>query len=93
MGTPFYEKLSPYAGLLARLLKDFTTDEPDPGAVDISDVVLTHYKLKKIRYEANLSPASEDTPGVQGLTETGINRAVKNTAQRRPKSSKKSINT
>jgi len=75
-GDPFYEKLSPYAGLLARLLKDFTTDEPDPGAVDISDVVLTHYKLEKIRDEANLSLVSEDTPGLQGLTEAGMNRAA-----------------
>ena len=75
-GDPFYEKLSPYAGLLARLLKDFTTDEPDPGAVDISDVVLTHYKLEKIRDEANLSLASEETPGLQGLTEAGMNRAA-----------------
>src|SRR5699024_1166199 len=62
-GDPFYEKLSAYAVLLARLLKDFSTDEPDPGAVDISDVVLTHYKLEKIRDEANLSLDSEETPG------------------------------
>lgn len=75
-GDPFYEKLSAYAGLLARLIKDFTTDEPDPGAVDISDVVLTHYKLEKVRDEANLNLTSEDTPGLQGLTEAGMNRAA-----------------
>jgi type I restriction enzyme R subunit len=75
-GDPFYEKLSAYAGLLTRLLKDFSTDEPDPGAVDISNIVLTHYKLEKIRDEANLGLASEDTPGLQGLTEAGMNRAA-----------------
>src|SRR5699024_8653257 len=48
-GDPFYEKLAAYASLLARLLGNFTVDEPDPTAVDISDVVLTHYKLEKLR--------------------------------------------
>src|SRR5699024_5857743 len=75
-GDPFYEKLAAYAGLLARLLNNFTTDEPDPHAVDISDVVLTHYKLEKIRDEANLRLASEHTPGLEDLTEAGMNRAA-----------------
>jgi type I restriction enzyme, R subunit len=45
---PTYEKLFPFSGLLARLPRDFTEEETDPAAVDISDVVLTHYKLDKI---------------------------------------------
>lgn len=74
-GDPFYEKLAPFSGLLARLLKDFTTDETDPAAVDISDVVLTHYKLEKLR-EEDLSLASEETSGLQGLTEAGMSRST-----------------
>src|SRR5699024_1828555 len=67
-GDPFYEKLSQFSGLLSWMLKDFTTEETDPAAVDISDVVLTHYKLEKLR-EEDLSLASEETRGLQGLTE------------------------
>lgn len=74
-GDPFYEKLSPFSALLSWMLKDFTTEETDPAAVDISDVVLTHYKLEKLR-EEDLSLASEETNGLQGLTEAGMSRAA-----------------
>src|SRR5699024_6536880 len=74
-GYPFYDKLSPFSDLLSRLLKDFTTEETDPAAVDISDVVLTHYKLEKLR-EEDLSLASEETRGLQGLTEAGMSRVA-----------------
>src|SRR5699024_6781790 len=46
-----------------------------PAAVDISDVVLTHYKLEKLR-EEDLSLASEETRGLQGLTEAGMSRVA-----------------
>ena len=72
---PTYEKLSPFSGLLARLLKDFTQDETDPAAVDISDVVLTHYKLEKIR-EETLELNTGEPEGLTGLTEAGMNRAA-----------------
>src|SRR5699024_1315127 len=75
-GDQFYAKLAAYANLLARLLTNFTVDEPDPTAVDISDVVLTHYKLEKLRDEANLGLSSQDTPGLQGLTEAGMSRTI-----------------
>lgn len=71
---PTYEKLSPFSALLARLLKDFTQEETDPAAVDISDVVLTHYKLEKIRDEA-LELSTGEPEGLTGLTEAGMNRA------------------
>src|SRR5699024_9962987 len=74
-GDPFYEKLSQFSGLLSWMLKDFTTEETDPAAVDISDVVLTHYKLEKLR-EEDLSLASEETRGLQGLTEAGMSRVA-----------------
>lgn len=74
-GDPFYEKLSQFSGLLSWMLKDFTTEETDPAAVDISDVVLTHYKMEKLR-EEDLSLASEETRGLQGLTEAGMSRAA-----------------
>jgi len=73
-GDPTYEKLSPFSGLLARLLKDFTEDETNPAEVDISDVVLTHYKLEKIR-EETLDLTTGEPQGLQGLTEAGMNRA------------------
>lgn len=72
-GDPFYEKLSPFTGLLAELLKDFTAEETDPAAVDISDVVLTHYKLEKLR-EENLQLHAGEAEGLQGLTEAGMSR-------------------
>lgn len=38
-------------------------------------MVLTHYKLEKIR-EEDLELADEDSQGLHGLTEAGINRAA-----------------
>ena len=71
-GDPRYEKFSVFAGLLARELRNFTVEQPNAGKVDVSDVVLTHYRLEKIR-EEDLQLSASDT-GLVGMTEAGMAR-------------------
>lgn len=73
-GDPHYEKLSVFADLLARLLRSFTADEPDAAPVDVSDIVLTHYKLERVR-EDDLELVSGEGEGLRGLTEAGLSKA------------------
>lgn len=70
-GNPRYLKFSVFADLLARQLREFTTEATDPGAIDVSDVVLTHYKLEKIR-EEDLELSGGDARGLSGITEAGL---------------------
>lgn len=72
-GDEFYEKLAAYAEKLQRKLTVFTEDDTDPDWVDLDDIVLTHYKLEKIRQE-DLSAAGGGE-GLRGVTEAGIARA------------------
>lgn len=75
-GDPRYEKMSVFADLLARLLRDFTAEAEKPEAVDVSDVVLTHYRLEKIREDdLGLSSTDSETPGLTGMTEAGLAKA------------------
>lgn len=53
-GDPYYEKLSAFADLLARRLRNFTLDEVAPEPLDVDDIVLAHYKLEKLKEEDNL---------------------------------------
>lgn len=73
-GTPRYHKFAEFADLLSRRLRAFTTEATDPGEVDVSDIVLTHYKLEKIR-EEDLALASGNGEGLDGMTEAGMARA------------------
>ncbi|WP_298942486.1 type I restriction endonuclease [uncultured Microbacterium sp.] len=69
-GDPRYEKLSVFADLLARRLR--ALDSGGGGEiVDVSDVVLTHYKLEKLKDE-DLGLASGDAAGLRGITEAGM---------------------
>ncbi|MGO1736493.1 MAG: type I restriction endonuclease subunit R [Leucobacter sp.] len=70
-GDPRYEKLSVFADLLARKLRAFNADDPDATAVDVDDVVLTHFKLEKLRDE-DLHLQSGETEGLRGMTEAGL---------------------
>jgi type I restriction enzyme R subunit len=74
-GNPRYLKFSVFADLLARQLRDVTSEVTDPGAIDVSDVVLTHYKLEKIR-EEDLTLGDGDARGLSGLTEAGLARSA-----------------
>ncbi|GAA1747729.1 type I restriction endonuclease subunit R [Rothia terrae] len=71
-GNPYYEKLSSFADLLGRKLRKFTKDEANPEVVDTDDIVLTHYRLKKLQDEENLALASAETAGLRGMTEAGM---------------------
>lgn len=76
-GDPRYEKMSVFADLLAKLLREFTADAEKPEPVDVSDVVLTHFRLEKIREEDDLGLATTDgdAPGLHGMTEAGLAKA------------------
>ena len=72
-GDPRYEKMAVFADLLARLLRGFTAEAEKPEVVDVSDVVLTHYRLEKIREEdLGLSSTDSEAPGLTGMTEAGL---------------------
>ncbi|WP_293699353.1 type I restriction endonuclease [uncultured Agrococcus sp.] len=71
-GDPRYEKLSVFADLLFRKLRDFGASG-NPGAVDVSDIVLTHFKLEKIK-EEDLDLGSGEAQGLRGMTEAGLAR-------------------
>ncbi|WP_454158395.1 type I restriction endonuclease subunit R [Microbacterium lacticum] len=69
-GDPRYEKLSVFADLLARRLR--ALDDGGRGeVVDVSDVVLTHYKLEKLKQE-DIALTSGDAEGLRGITEAGM---------------------
>src|SRR5690606_1039906 len=70
-GNPRHLKFSVYADLLARQLRAFTTGVTDPGAVDASDIAVTHYKLEKPRTEG-LALSEGEPEGLDGLTEAGM---------------------
>ncbi|AGS34263.1 hypothetical protein B841_03900 [Corynebacterium maris DSM 45190] len=75
-GDPRYEKMSVFADLLAKALRNFTADAEKPEAVDVSDVVLTHYRLEKIREDdLGLSATDGEAPGLTGMTEAGLAKA------------------
>ncbi|KUG55494.1 restriction endonuclease subunit R [Kocuria rosea subsp. polaris] len=66
-GDTRVEKLAIYLKLLARLLADPDTDST---ALDLSDVVLTHYKLKK-QQAADLTLQDGQGEGLKPMTEAG----------------------
>lgn len=69
-GDPRYEKLSIFADLLARRLR--ALDGGGSGeVVDVSDIVLTHYKLEKLKQE-DIALASGEAEGLRGVTEAGM---------------------
>jgi type I restriction enzyme R subunit len=66
-GDTRVEKLSIYLRLLAPLLRE--GDEPTPS-LDLSDVALTHYRLKKLA-EESLALADGQGKGLDPLTDVG----------------------
>lgn len=69
-GDPRYEKLSVFTDLLARRLR--ALDAGGGGeVVDVSDVVLTHYKLEKLKQE-DIALTAGDADGLRGVTEAGM---------------------
>ncbi|MDJ1371886.1 type I restriction endonuclease subunit R [Gulosibacter molinativorax] len=70
-GEPYFEKLSVFADLLARKLREFRAGEANAANVDVTDVVLTHYKLEKVRDE-DLRLESGAGEGLRGMTEAGL---------------------
>ncbi|AIT62288.1 hypothetical protein [Corynebacterium doosanense] len=69
--------MSVFADLLAKQLREFTADAEKPEAVDVSDVVLTHFRLEKIRQDDDLglNTTEGDAPGLTGMTEAGLAKA------------------
>lgn len=70
-GDPRYEKFSVFADLLARRLRAVADARGASEVVDISDVVLTHYKLEKLKQE-DIALASDSAEGLRGVTEAGM---------------------
>lgn len=75
LGDPRFEKFSVFADLLGRKLRDFSGDSVGKVDVDVSDVVLTHYKLEKLRDE-QLELVSGEADGLRGMTEAGMARQI-----------------
>lgn len=71
-GDEYYEKLSVYAEKLQRKLVSFTEEEADPDRINLDDVVLTHFKLEKLREESLTAGGGGE--GLRGMTEAGISR-------------------
>lgn len=69
-GDPRYEKFSVFADLLGRRLRA-DVDAAGGEVVDVSDVVLTHYKLEKLKQE-DIALASGEAEGLRGVTEAGM---------------------
>jgi type I restriction enzyme R subunit len=67
-GDPAYEKLAVYLRLLVRMLADTTTSE---APVDVSGVVLTHFRLQKLSQQ-DLQLVSGEAQGLTGMTEAGL---------------------
>lgn len=82
-GQTRFEKFSVYADLLGRVIRDFTAGDSEPDELDVDDIVLTHYKLEKIRQE-DLKLTSGEADGLNGLTEAGMAKARER--ERAPKS-------
>ncbi|WP_435527492.1 type I restriction endonuclease subunit R [Microbacterium aurantiacum] len=70
-GDPRYEKFSVFADLLARRLRAVLDVGGVGEVVDVSDVVLTHYKLEKLKQE-DIALASDSAEGLRGVTEAGM---------------------
>ena len=68
-GDPRYEKFSVFADLLARRLR--AVESGGGEVVDVSDVVLTHYKLEKLK-QGDIALASGEAAGLRGVTEAGM---------------------
>ncbi|SLM95225.1 type I restriction endonuclease subunit R [Brachybacterium nesterenkovii] len=81
-GNPRFEKFSAYADLLARRLRSFTDEDPEPDDVDVSDIVLTHYRLEKIR-EDDLKLGEAEPEGLTGMTEAGMAAARERKRERK----------
>lgn len=81
-GNPRYEKFSAFADLLARRLRAFTEEDPAPEEVDVSDIVLTHYRLQKIR-EEDLQLGTTEPEGLTGMTEAGMAAAREGKRERK----------
>ncbi|MBX7558111.1 hypothetical protein K1Y78_62155, partial [Streptomyces sp. tea 10] len=71
-GDTYYLKLSVFADLLARLLRE-QLDGDERETVTADDVVLTHYRLEKQRDE-DLQLEDGEARGLQGMTEAGMAR-------------------
>ncbi|WP_367403979.1 type I restriction endonuclease subunit R [Kocuria marina] len=71
-GDTYYLKLSVFADLLARLLRE-QLDGGERETVTADDVVLTHYRLEKQRGE-DLQLEDGEARGLQGMTEAGMAR-------------------
>lgn len=71
-GDTYYLKLSVFADLLARLLRE-QLDGGERETVTADDVVLTHYRLEKQRDE-DLQLEDGAARGLQGMTEAGMTR-------------------
>ncbi|WP_431813441.1 type I restriction enzyme subunit R domain-containing protein [Kocuria sp. cx-455] len=71
-GDPYYLKLSVFADLLGRLLRE-QLDTGERETVTAEDVVLTHYRLEKQRGE-DLDLRDGEGRGLQGMTEAGMAR-------------------
>ncbi|ROZ64288.1 type I restriction endonuclease subunit R [Kocuria soli] len=74
-GDPRFLKLSVYADLLARKLRDFRDDDAEAPDVDVSDVVLTHYRLTKSLEQHEMQLVSDGAAGLVGMTEAGMKRS------------------
>lgn len=68
-GDPRYEKFSVFADLLGRRIRALDTGGNE--IVDVSDVVLTHYKLEMLKQE-DIALASGESDGLRGVTEAGM---------------------
>lgn len=68
-GDPRYEKFSVFADLLGRRIRALDTGGSE--IVDVSDVVLTHYKLEMLKQE-DIALASGEADGLRGVTEAGM---------------------
>ena len=67
-GDPRYEEFSVFADLLGRRIR--ALDAGGSEMVDVSDIVLTHYKLEKLKEDIALAPGA--TEGLRGVTDAGI---------------------
>ncbi|MEV4900097.1 type I restriction endonuclease [Citricoccus sp. NPDC055426] len=74
-GDPRFEKLSVFADLLARRLRGVVSDDDAGGLVTADDVVLTHFRLEKLKDE-DLELTDGEGRGLDGMTEAGMTRQL-----------------
>lgn len=74
-GDHRFLKLSVFADLLARKLRDFREDDAEAPNVDVSDVVLTHYRLTKSLDQHEMQLVPDGAAGLVGMTEAGMKRS------------------